>query len=791
MAIKLKADDNNISLKVGETNEATLSPSSDVIVIGTDPEPVANLNASEPNTAKFNIQDYVRFGGGGSTSDYEDLSNKPSINGETLVGDKTAAQLGLMPYIDLGTFNVEDFDWDYWEYLNTITETGFYKAHEEMDGFDYFVRVERAGDAIYQEVWSTEENGFARYIRTGAYWGEEWHWDQHSTWMTGAAIAANYYNKSAVDNLLNGKVDDATLGNYYTDAQVDDILENNYYNMDTIDEMFEQFSPTANNMVETTWANLVSLRDNGQLTKGAWYRITDYNFVTTKLDVQSGGHQFDIIVLAISESMLSESAYAAKHAGDHYFEREVTEGGIEWLYTLYVDDYGDSYGDEPMDHQDDLHASDEFCDSGVLPHPDTGIDVPVLYKTDTGEYSFDDPDYDDAYFYEGTYDLDGDDYDMWAKYEYNADDDEWVFMMQYALTPIVVEDGELIVSPIPETKIVPVNMNAWEIKYCLDNDKALFDWAETDGKGVIYYLKDEFGNEAPYDFKNIKFRRYLVSGVSDSVLNGLVGLYLAQDGYFGITRNSNSKFYYTFADINGTGDGSLFGESAYNTIEPYIYVSPKGANIKGLNNIVLQLAEGNRFSIDCFNITILGSAKNNDFNNCYAIAGRHFTGCSFANNTHGHTFDRIQNGTFNASAWQIMGNGTDGATFGTSAHDIVLGSNASSTVFGSGCYNIRTGSWCYSNTFGNGAANITLGNYCSQNTIGKNCSNVTFTNYYRYVNIKDAVSRLNFTTTGGNTSNYVEYVTVEMGVSNVSIAPLRRQSYEQVYYKTGRTQTAL
>jgi hypothetical protein len=27
------------------------------------------------------------------------------------------------------------------------------------------------------------------------------------------------------------------------------------------------------------------------------------------------------------------------------------------------------------------------------------------------------------------------------------------------------------------------------------------------GKGVIYYMKDEHGNECPYDFKNIQFQR--------------------------------------------------------------------------------------------------------------------------------------------------------------------------------------------------------------------------------------------------------------------------------------------
>ena len=125
-------------------------------------------------------------------------------------------------------------------------------------------------------------------------------------------------------------------------------------------------------MISTTWANLVSLRDNGRLTGGAYYRITDYNFITSKLGVQSGGHQFDIVVLAISESMVSETAYAVRHAGDHYFEREVTSGGIEWLYTLFVDDYAENYGDEPIDHADDLHGTDVFCDYDYDENPLTG-----------------------------------------------------------------------------------------------------------------------------------------------------------------------------------------------------------------------------------------------------------------------------------------------------------------------------------------------------------------------------------------------------------------------------------
>jgi hypothetical protein len=37
--------------------------------------------------------------------------------------------------------------------------------------------------------------------------------------------------------------------------------------------------------------------------------------------------------------------------------------------------------------------------------------------------------------------------------------------------------------------------------------------------GVIYYMKDEWGNEAPYDFKNIMFKRK----VEDGQLEDLIG----------------------------------------------------------------------------------------------------------------------------------------------------------------------------------------------------------------------------------------------------------------------------
>lgn len=60
-----------------------------------------------------------------------------------------------------------------------------------------------------------------------------------------------------------------------------------------------------------------------------------------------------------------------------------------------------------------------------------------------------------------------------------------------------------------DTYFADSDLSAWELKYCLDNDKKRFEWAdETNGKGVIYRMVDEKSNDCPYDFKNILFSGY-------------------------------------------------------------------------------------------------------------------------------------------------------------------------------------------------------------------------------------------------------------------------------------------
>ena len=65
------------------------------------------------------------------------------------------------------------------------------------------------------------------------------------------------------------------------------------------------------------------------------------------------------------------------------------------------------------------------------------------------------------------------------------------------------------------------------MKYCIDNDTNRFVWADdANGKGVIYYMKDENNNELPYDFKNIMFEY-------------------------------NGNFYYTFSKTTTTNKGVI------------------------------------------------------------------------------------------------------------------------------------------------------------------------------------------------------------------------------------------
>lgn len=89
-------------------------------------------------------------------------------------------------------------------------------------------------------------------------------------------------------------------------------------------------------IIETTYAELKSLKDSSALVPNQKYRITDYVTMTNpeETDYKSAEHPFDIVVSAISTSVLSPEASALRRQDDDgYFSNSKLE---QWklLYTI-------------------------------------------------------------------------------------------------------------------------------------------------------------------------------------------------------------------------------------------------------------------------------------------------------------------------------------------------------------------------------------------------------------------------------------------------------------------------
>lgn len=89
-----------------------------------------------------------------------------------------------------------------------------------------------------------------------------------------------------------------------------------------------------NVMRSISYSELKELRDSSNLVAGVFYRITDYETITTQANTRSAGHPFDIIVQALDESTLSEDAYAIQRDGDEYFANAKLEG---WKLKYTID----------------------------------------------------------------------------------------------------------------------------------------------------------------------------------------------------------------------------------------------------------------------------------------------------------------------------------------------------------------------------------------------------------------------------------------------------------------------
>ena len=340
-----------------------------------------------------------------------------------------------------------------------------------------------------------------------------------------------------------------------------------------------------------------------------------------------------------------------------------------------------------------------------------------------------------------------------------------------------------------------------------------------DGKGVIYYMKDEFNNECPYDFKNIQFKRIatLVSNTdlyNDSVFNSYH--YWATFNYtpYGLKLDGGTItpeyiWAYTFHDAINNSDGSLNNTSLVynNSIDTYqVYVSVDEANenkVIQLNNIVLyyQVIDdenlctlyNNKFKNNCHTITISQNCYSNIFNDgCYE--NTFGNGCNnnvFNNDCYFNTFGNYcYSNTFgNNCSYNTFGNYCRYNTFGEECNQNSFNYNCVCNTFGHECRKHIFGYWCSYNIIGNNSYGFNLAGYCTYNNFGCYCRNIALEDYAQNNIFDNAVWYVELTSnSSASLRNQLQNIHIHSGIQGTSssnkktITVERNLSYSVDYY---------
>ena len=299
------------------------------------------------------------------------------------------------------------------------------------------------------------------------------------------------------------------------------------------------------------------------------------------------------------------------------------------------------------------------------------------------------------------------------------------------------ESGTIMEMPVPLTGVVEMDLSNVDIPEDIIAEPIIDNALH----GVIYYMKDEFNNECPYDFKNIQFLRDKDSNLSYSILSGSTPIYT-----------------FTINDYSAMSDASLSLNNTYvhwaynNTILPLISVADN--DTQKLNNICLILKhEGgqcynNIFMMECMNITI-HSTNNYIYGNTFGpSATNNSFYCDVYSNNFGDEF--INNKVKNVFSHNIIGAYCKNNSF-SGFYENYVGNDFQNNICGSNCYSNIFRNYCRNNTFGtyfryNVVGNVfslnTFGNYCEHSTFGEYCSNNTFNDNCNCITLGDSCERI-------------------------------------------------
>lgn len=207
------------------------------------------------------------------------------------------------------------------------------------------------------------------------------------------------------------------------------------------------------------------------------------------------------------------------------------------------------------------------------------------------------------------------------------------------------------------------------------------------GRLVVLWMRDENGNEAPYDFKNLMFRRVRVTAAAAPYdkIKGLsdIGIYMGIKNPSGASVNhypqglgskaaftfddNDTMYYYTFSQIYGTQGSYTIEDISYDGNRCSHNVIARNDSANTPNNIVFILGgsgafHNNTFEAGCSSMT-------------FGLRGGAVACCKFGANSYGNTF-----ATDDQNPVDI-----DTCTFGSFMMGCYLQGNFFNSSFGSYC----------------------------------------------------------------------------------------------------------
>lgn len=306
-----------------------------------------------------------------------------------------------------------------------------------------------------------------------------------------------------------------------------------------------------------------------------------------------------------------------------------------------------------------------------------------------------------------------------------------------ANSPTTLSERARAIQHEGDTYFSSANLSAWQVWYCLDNDTYRFGWADASGHGVVYRLIDEWGNDAPYDFKGIMFG----------------GSYTFNRGGWPFHQN----------DV----DDSLNGNSYLNVI--------KGSTQP-------RALQFNSFKFHCYNITLDVGCVGNDFHTCdnvtlgYGCQDCDLDLCSSV---------RIGSRCVNISA-EYIDIGVSDIVIGGGCYNISIGS--SSITIGESCNNISIGNTGGSIFFNNSCSHIDIGDTSYNLTFGTKCSYIKLGNdnelYYGSHNIRFDDGVVNVSFSGLPSGKSLQNFEVKSGVYGKNIVATYENKLWRDYHTT-------